>query len=495
MKPRSAQLASDPHETVAQNAFWLTLGQGLTLVLSIAWVLVLARALGAEQYGVFGLAAATAALGMTVADPGITPTTVRRANTGELTDIEVVLWSAFVLRLALSFIAAALIAAYAETLGPPSARTAIILYGLIIPVEAIHGTAVAAFRARQRMQFEAYSIVAFRIASIVVGLALLAAGAGTNGVVLGYIGASVVTSILSVIWVRRLLNRGISVHVDLRHAIGLLRESLPLGVGLLLTLIYFRIDVVLMGRLTTLREVGIYAAAYKAADALFMLQAPVSTAVFPLLTQLLKQDRGHALGLAGRVVSVTVLLASISLIVAVGFGDRLVAAVFGSDFRGSALVLDLLCLALIAMAFNGILNNLLIAAFHQRTVTLNALVLAGVNIAVNIMLIPRFGAVGAAVATIVVEFWLLLMSLFWLRHFGLDVVRVIIPAVLIAAGPVLSLILALQFSGLRIPIAIVAAALTIIVAVKTGTITSSTPRRIFNLVIGLRQTGGAIDPI
>jgi len=180
--------------------------------------------------------------------------------------------------------------------------------------------------------------------------------------------------------------------------------------------------------------------------------------------------------------------------VAVGFGDRIVIGVFGEAFQPAARVFVLLCVALIAMAANGALNNLLIAAFHQRVVTLNALILSGLNIVVNVALIPILGAVGAAIATVIVEFSLLAMSLFWLSRFGFSVMRDLAPAALIAAGPVVSTALALQMPGLRIPFSIVGATWMIVAAVKTGTITPSTPRSILTLFVGLRQPGSVRDP-
>lgn len=78
-----------------------------------------------------------------------------------------------------------------------------------------------------------------------------------------------------------------------------------------------------------------------------------------------------------------------------------VMGLFGPEFEVGASVLVILALGQFVNVSTGSVGFVLIMTGRERMARNNAAVAAGVNIVLQVLLIPRFGAVGAAIATAV----------------------------------------------------------------------------------------------
>jgi O-antigen/teichoic acid export membrane protein len=105
-------------------------------------------------------------------------------------------------------------------------------------------------------------------------------------------------------------------------------------------------------------------------------------------------------------------------IVVLALGQPLLS-LFGSDFTGGGTLMVVLVFGILARASIGPVESLLTMAGHQKSCAAAFAAAAAVNIGLNVLLIPRFGLIGAASATAVamlVE--TLLIVLMVRRHFG-----------------------------------------------------------------------------
>jgi PST family polysaccharide transporter len=179
------------------------------------------------------------------------------------------------------------------------------------------------------------------------------------------------------------------------------KETLPLLVSGVSVVLYMRLDQIMLGFLASTREVGQYAAAVRLSEVSYFVPVVLMTSLAPTLTRRHLRSREEFLDLYGRLVG-AFLVVSFLLAATLGLAAPwLVSFLFGPDYAYAADVLRVHIWSL-PFVFLGVsqsswntVNNL------QGLAMLRTLGGAAINTLLNFVLIPPFGALGAAYATIV----------------------------------------------------------------------------------------------
>lgn len=183
----------------------------------------------------------------------------------------------------------------------------------------------------------------------------------------------------------------------------LAQKVLPLvGVGFF-GFIYYKIDIVLLGLLSTREQVGFYTASYRIIEASFMIPIILTNTLYPRLSFAWVNDfEGFSRTLKRSVISL-VLISLLAVVCVVFLSRTIVAVLFGSEFLPSAGILGLLVIALIMVYPGYLLTQSLVILGKQRGYLYVAVSAAALNILLNLFFIPLWQAKGAAAATIVTE--------------------------------------------------------------------------------------------
>ncbi|HQR37001.1 MAG TPA: polysaccharide biosynthesis C-terminal domain-containing protein [Blastocatellia bacterium] len=181
-----------------------------------------------------------------------------------------------------------------------------------------------------------------------------------------------------------------------------LASALPVGLGIALSIVCFRLDLFLLEAIKGASFVGVYAAAYRIFEAAQLIPAVGLTVLFPRLAasggatpegRTLRRRSFAALVAAGVAVSVVGMVVS----------SVLVNMLFGREYGDAVLPLRVLLLAAPFMFGNYLLTQDLVSAGRQRAYAALAAGALGVNLAGNLWAIPRFGMAGAAAVTVATE--------------------------------------------------------------------------------------------
>ncbi|MBL4681061.1 MAG: oligosaccharide flippase family protein [Pseudomonadales bacterium] len=186
------------------------------------------------------------------------------------------------------------------------------------------------------------------------------------------------------------------------------------------TVIYFRSDIIMLRILQPDEKiVGEYAAAYRILEGIILLMAPVAQIAFRAL-----RLEWNDLRKFGKLLLPLFLVTTgvAILIVGVGrlFSEQIVLISFGGSFTGATDLINLLLLSLIFILPNSILTQGAIALNKEKFYGLMALAAMVVNLILNYVLIPEYGASGAAWATLVTEgvlfLGLVIAMIVWIRQ-------------------------------------------------------------------------------
>lgn len=181
------------------------------------------------------------------------------------------------------------------------------------------------------------------------------------------------------------------------------RMSLPIGLAGVFATAYYRMDTVLVFRFAGSSASGAYAAAYRLYELGLIVPTAVMAAALPAAVRELHISKVAFGKYAGDVLRLLITTASIYMLVVAVFGRFALNLIFGSEFDSAWLVLLLLLPAVIARFASIWLGTLLIASSNRRRYLQATAAVAGVAILLYAALIIPLGAVGAAIATTLIE--------------------------------------------------------------------------------------------
>ncbi|TYB85234.1 lipopolysaccharide biosynthesis protein [Oceaniovalibus sp. ACAM 378] len=180
------------------------------------------------------------------------------------------------------------------------------------------------------------------------------------------------------------------------------RALLPLSALAAVQVVNQSADLIMLGIFRTDAEVGLYRIAVSSASiAAIGLTAMGMVLNGHIAHSLAQKDRARL----QRILSAAALACTVATaLILAGFllmGKPMIGLIFGVNYTGAYPVLIVLTVAQLVSAFFGMNMNVLnMAGLEQRTLAASAISI-GINIVLNLMLIPQFGVVGAGIATLI----------------------------------------------------------------------------------------------
>jgi PST family polysaccharide transporter len=358
-----------------------------------------ARYLGPPGFGLINLGVALFTLFTAVAQFGMNTIVVRDlvARPGER---QTILGSALLLRLAAG--SASMLFALGATilLRPGDGRTALVV--VIIAASALP-------RAWDVVDYDYQSRIHSRPVVLARNLSFLALAAARVFLVLGraplewFAAAITVEPALAAIFlIRRWSADGLFVGLrsaTARELRNLIATGWPLVVAGVSITVYMRIDQIMLGRMMGDREVGLFSAAVRVSEALYFLPLAAAASVAPALTAARRRSVAEYERQMLSVMRVLVWLGFAVALIFATFSRLIIHALYGSAYAAAAPVLSI-------HAWIGVLVGLSLCGDQWLTnegylkYTMYRTVAGAVaNVVLNLILIPRLGIVGAALAS------------------------------------------------------------------------------------------------
>jgi O-antigen/teichoic acid export membrane protein len=189
--------------------------------------------------------------------------------------------------------------------------------------------------------------------------------------------------------------------VSIKRAKLLLKDGWPLLISSIMIVIYMQIDKIMLGKMVGYEEVGIYSVATLISTVWYFLISIFLATLFPSLTNLHAQRSGL---LSQRWIQLYALMLWVSVAVALIlslFSNILVEFIFGEMYARSASVLVVHAWAGVNVAIGSVWSKWLLLENKLKIGLYGQLIAVIINVGLNFWLIPSFGAIGAALATLV----------------------------------------------------------------------------------------------
>lgn len=394
-------------------------GKIANTVLGLISVAVITRYLGVAGYGDYTTAFAYIMFFSVISDFGFFWVIVRKIAVGE--KVEKIIQNAQSLRLIFAGIvlAAALIIVgflpYSYEL-----KVAIIMVAISIMWSGQNSIYLALFQSKLRMDWTVIAETSGRIVSLGLVLLFIHLNLGFLYIIGAGLSATFLNYILNLIFSLQYSKFGFK--FDKRFMKEIFLEALPIGIVTILSLIYFKIDTVLLSVIKESTDVGIYGTAYKILEILMALPIMFVGTIFPSLSEAFANKDHERLGRLMRKSFDALAIGSLGVsTLFFAFARPIIAVVAGEDylqtatvyFRGQAIssdtVLRVLIIAVGINFFNSLFTNSLITFNRQKELIKPYIIATIFNVTANLILIPRYSYLAAAVTTVLTEALILLL--------------------------------------------------------------------------------------
>ena len=397
---------------IARNSGFLFLNGIVTNILSFFALLYIARYLGPEKYGMYTFAFAFIYFFSFIPDMGIHQILVREAakepeKAGKL------IGNGTIMQICLSLVALFLAFVLINVINfPPSTKSALYIasLGLLITGTGAYGII---YEAKLRMEYSLLFNLANRIVFLVFIFLAIANNLELNVFIFASVLATFIHNLLMILFAKKLVN--VSFDVDISLMKQLVKEAIPIAIASVFTVIYFRIDVLMLSFLRGNIEVGFYSAAYRLTEALVFLPTVITTSTFPLMSKYYK-DSFDSFSFAYTRTFKYLFATGLLIAVLVTFAsDKIIFLAYGLKYQSSAIALQILIWSTAIMFITTLISTTCVSSGNQQIVSKRALLAALLNVILNLILIPWIGYIGAAIATVLSTFGAMMFSLFWIR--------------------------------------------------------------------------------
>lgn len=309
---------------------------------------------------------------------------------------------AFWLRASAAILSVALANLAGLWLVDPEARMllfVISLYHLVMPVSIVEWY----FNSQGRAVLSAYGLIVGSITGFLIRLAALSYSADIL-----WLGAAYSLELIAVglvywfMWRKESL-QGASA-VSLESLLSTAKHALPLLLSGAVIMLYMRIDQLMLGHMVGDEEVGIYSAALRLSEAWYFVGLTILGVYFPKFLQLRKEEGELAYfeGIVsiGRIVVWGALALAITTTL---LADWIILVFYGEAFLASAHVLVISIWAVVFVYMGAISSQMFVADGRQVLQLYRSIIALIINAVLNYILIPKYGAAGAAMALLIAQ--------------------------------------------------------------------------------------------
>jgi O-antigen/teichoic acid export membrane protein len=384
---------------VARNAAARTIGEVGAKLASVAFFVVMARELGSSGFGDFMFALSLTTV-LVLASGFGTEDLVAREVSRDHSRVHDYLSNVLAIKVPTSFALVLVAWLVVLVLGyPADVQAAVVLVGAGVAFENLGRTWGSIFNAFERQEFFAVSLIVQRTSTALVGIFLLVNGAGLVPAAAVFCGGAVLAYVVGTITLRRFVVKP-ELRIDRSRWLPIVKAGIPIGMITILFQALLKLDQTLLGFLggDDNRQVGYYAAAMRLIEATMFIPWSFSSAMLPWFSVeqgAAKLARGYELGLK--------VMASVLLPIGIGMAALaapIVTTLYGHHFEPAVVPLRYLGVMCVLYGFNNLAASVMVARDRPNEFSRLLVVVTVLNIGSNLVLIPIYGASGAAFAAV-----------------------------------------------------------------------------------------------
>lgn len=387
--------------SITKNTAFMTIASIGQKIISFVYFSLIARHIGAEGTGKYFFAMAFTTVLVVFVDLGLTSVLVREAAKARekiQSYFSTVLFVKIILGI-LSYIAAVLIINWMGY--PIDTKQLVYLSAVTMLFDSLHLTLYGVLRAIGNLKYEAIGTVFSQFCTLILGSIFIYFNLPLIFLILAF----TIPSFLNVCFVTTVLYTkykiNLTPHFDKNIFIYIGKISLPFALAAVFARIYSYVDSILLSKMVGDIEVGWYSIPYKITYAFQFVPLALMAAVYPRFSEYFLSDKQRLAFIFERSVKYLLIVV---LPIAFGIGvlsSDIIVTFFSTEYLNSIIPLQILLIGLIFSYVSFPIGAFLNACNKQNTQTVIIGVVMIVNIVLNVLLIPKYGVIGASCTALI----------------------------------------------------------------------------------------------
>lgn len=395
---------------IAYNILFSATGKIISTALALIGIGLITRYLGKEGFGDYATAVAYFSLFAAIADLGIYSVATREISRPNADEKEI-MGNVFSLRIITSLIVFSATPVIIFFLPYPyEVKLAIMISAAAFVFASSYMVLNGIFQKNLAMDKVAMAELIGKIVQLGIIFLAVQKDLGFLVVVSSILFAMIVNFISVFLWSRKYLK--FKLNFNFSYWKKFVSNSLPVGISVIVTFLYFKLDTILLSFIKTNADVGIYNAAYKVIENISFFPGMVAGLVLPILSHTIFTDRRKFEEVANKIYKMFIILIVPLVIGTLYLADGIIYIIGGAGYEEAGLVLKILVFALVFIFFGNLSNNILLAGNMQKKLMIALSLCAVFNISVNLVLIPKYSFLGAAVTSVATEFLVVVITFY-----------------------------------------------------------------------------------
>ena len=388
--------------SIAKNTAFMTGASIAQKIISFVYFTLIARSIGVEGTGKYFLALSFTTIFVVFVDLGLSNVLVREAAKVR-NNIQKYLSTILSVKLLFAALAYITVLVVAHLLYPADAelRAMIYLSGVTMLFDSFNLTVYGVLRAIGDLRFESVSITVSQFLSLILGGVFLWLQLPLIFLILAYTVPSAINACFATFVVYKKYVVKVVPRFEKKTFVFLWKITVPFALAAIFARVYGYIDSILLKQMLGTEAVGWYSTPYKITYAFQFVPLALTAAIYPRMSEyfITKKEK-----LAVILHDSIKYLLLVSMPIAVGIcvlARPIILMLYGEAFLPSVLPLQVLIVSLVFSFVGFPIGACLNACNRQTTQTTIVGFVMILNISMNLLLIPRIGVVGAAIAALV----------------------------------------------------------------------------------------------
>lgn len=399
----------DVMSKIARNTSFFTLALVLQKIISLTYFTIYARALGPADLGQYYFAISVTSIFSIFIDLGL-GNVVTREVAKYPEKARAIAASAVAVKLPLALITILAVVGWSAAWHYDGPTTQLIYISAIaMLLDSFTGVCFAVIRGRHNLFYESIASVLFQVIILVLSLIVLAKQLPIQWLMLTMVAASLFNfiyafAVLSSVW--KIFPKPVWDKALIKQ---LFMIALPFGVFVIVQRFYTYFDSVLLFKFLGDWAVGLYQVPFKIIVALQFLPMAFVASLYPALSYYWQHNREQLAGAFEQSVKYCLAIAIPVTLGAIVLAEQIVL-LFKESFSETALLLQVSMIAVPFMFLGFPVGSFLNACDRQKRNTINMTITALISAGLNIILIPRFGVMGACLTTVITSILMLVLG-------------------------------------------------------------------------------------
>ncbi len=390
----------NPTRRILKNTVALGVARGIDVVVMVLTAAIVSRYLGPKLYGEYGFVVSLVTLLVSFTYFGTARVAIRNIARDK-EQAETTLGTALVTRWILSFLVMVIILVLLVVMKVDrNLKIAILLTSvsqLALSAAMLYN---AVFNAYEKMEYETLLTFLFQFFSLALVFSVVKLDLGFIPI----FAAMALPDLSRFLFSKLLSNKKFIIPriiIDTARIKAFLKDSFILGTNLLIVQVLLRVDVLLLRAMKEGKEVALFFAPHSILVGLLVFPTAFSTALFPFLSRSAQNDHEALSRGFNKAFKMLAIISIFFVIVGMFFASRIITLIYGQAFIDATLSFQILLPAAIFLFLHPLLSFLLIANDRQSLLIPASAGALFVNFVLDLILIPRYGNVGASIGSLV----------------------------------------------------------------------------------------------